>query len=481
LTRLPVGQTKENDVMNKIPELLCGVIPPHMQKRVATQTTDEASGNARATLEHMRELASGRACTLLPIEEHVPPHGERRRVYDARRRFELPGKLVIRGNEPSTDAGLEAIEAWRGSGATSLFLYRVFGRRSIDGLGLCLDATVHYGTGFQNAMWTGRQMVYGDGDGRIFRRFTAALDIIAHELAHGVIQYASALGYTGQTGALNEHLSDVFGIMVKQYALGQTAEQSDWLIGADLFGPEASGCAVRSLALPGSAYFHPILGKDPQPFHMGDYVHTAEDNGGVHINSGILNHAFYLAAMAIGGYTWKVLGRIWYAVLTERLTADADFDEFARATIDVAGGLYGIGSEVQRIVGEAWEKVGLPLTHETPTHETYEESMPMTTIFESTLMAIKDHKSGVDRGLRAMNAAVEHESPRMADTPKGRVQRAIKIYRNVKPLLTVLSTLPILPQAWRTGIVTFTQVLDSLTEIDVNAEFKAGKDLDEAA
>jgi Thermolysin metallopeptidase, alpha-helical domain/Thermolysin metallopeptidase, catalytic domain len=462
--------------MHTIPQAICGVIPLHMLQRVAARADDEAGRHARATLEHMRELASGRACTLLPIDENAPPPGERRRVYDARHRFELPGKLVISGNEPSDAADLEALEAWRGSGATYLFFYRVFGRRSIDGNGMRLDATVHYGTGFANAMWNGRQMVYGDGDGRIFRRFTASLDVIAHELTHGFTQHAAALGYTGQTGALNEHISDAFGIMVRQYTLNQSADETDWRIGAGLFGPEASGCAVRSLALPGSAYFHPILGRDPQPFHMDDYVHTAEDNGGVHINSGILNHAFYLAAMAIGGYTWKVLGRIWYAVLTERLTADADFDEFARATIDVAGELYGIGGKVQWIVAEAWEEVGLPSTQ-----QTYEESIPMKNAIDSTMNAINEKKAGIDRCIRALNAEIEHESTPVAETATGRVQRVLKAYRGVKPLLDVLSALPILPRLWRAGIVTFIQVLDSLAEIDVNAEFKAGKDLDQAA
>jgi Zn-dependent metalloprotease len=71
------------------------------------------------------------------------------------------------------------------------------------------------------------------------------------------------------------------------------------------------------MAAPGTAYDDPILGRDPQPSHMRDYVHTVEDNGGVHINSGILNHAFYRAATAIGGKTWHVLGKIWYLRRTD--------------------------------------------------------------------------------------------------------------------------------------------------------------------
>ena len=348
--------------MQTIPHVVCGVIPPHILTRVAEQTTVEASGNARATLEHMRELAGGRAETLIPSTSPAPPEpapsGDRRRVYDARHRYELPGCLV-RDVEQPRGRNVEVDEAWDGSGATLHFFERVFGRRSIDGNGMRLDATVHYGTRFENAMWNGRQMVYGDGDGTIFRRFTASLDVIAHELTHGVTQHSAALGYSGQTGALNEHISDAFGIMVRHYTLGQSASDGEWHIGRELFGPEAGGCAVRSLADPGAAYDHPILGRDPQPSHMDGYIHTTEDNGGVHINSGILNHAFYLAARAIGGKTWEVLGRIWYSALTGRLRPEADFADFTRATVDIAGELYGNAGSIQRIVAEAWREVGL--------------------------------------------------------------------------------------------------------------------------
>ncbi|HEY4642757.1 MAG TPA: M4 family metallopeptidase [Thermoanaerobaculia bacterium] len=256
-------------------------------------------------------------------------------------------------------ADVEVAEAYDGSGTTFDFYAQIFSRNSIDGRGMRVDSTVHYGTRFDNAMWNGHQMVHGDGDGLLFNRFTAALDVIGHELTHGVTQFTAALGYDGQTGALNEHISDAFGIMVKQFKLNQTAKESDWLLGAGLFTSRVHGKAVRSMAAPGTAYDDPTLGRDPQPAHMRHYVDTEDDNGGVHINSGIPNHAFYLAAVALGGRTWEVLGRIWYRVLTERLTSDADFNDFTRATIDVAGEMFGNGGRVQQIVADAWSAVGL--------------------------------------------------------------------------------------------------------------------------
>ena len=345
---------------------VCGVIPPHILTRVAEHTSDQASGTARATLEHMRELATSRAATLLErpaAETSAPPRPRKtRHVYNAHHTLRLPGKLVMTESKAGS-ADVEVKEAFDGSGATYDFYARVFRRSSIDGKGMRLDSTVHYGQSFENAFWNGRQMIYGHADGRIFKRFTASVDVIAHELTHGVTQFSAALGYHGQTGALNEHLSDAFGIMVRQYTLDQSASESDWLIGAEIFGPAVNAVAVRSMAFPGTAYDDPVLGRDPQPSHMRDYVDTTDDNGGVHINSGILNHAFYLAAMTLGGRTWEVLGRIWYAALTDRLKPEADFGDFVQATVDIAGELYGNGGRVQRVVAEAWSDVGLSVLH----------------------------------------------------------------------------------------------------------------------
>src|SRR4029079_944922 len=140
-------------------------------------------------------------------------------------------------------------------------------------------------------------------------------------LTHGVTQDEAQLVYSNQSGALNESLSDVFGSLIKQFSLNQTADQADWLIGAGLLTKQVNGVALRSMKAPGTAYNDPVLGKDPQPAHMKDYVNTISDNGGVHINSGIPNHAFYLIATQIGGNAWEKAGQIWYLTLRDKLKA----------------------------------------------------------------------------------------------------------------------------------------------------------------
>ena len=185
-----------------------------------------------------------------------------------------------------------------------------------------LDSSVHYGHAYDNAFWDGTQMVYGDGDGKLFERFTLAVDVIGHELTHGVTQSTSQLEYVDQSGALNEAVSDIFGTFVEHSG---KADPADWLIGEGLFTSKVQGVALRSMKAPGTAYDDPVLGKDPQPATMKGYVETTDDDGGVHINSGIPNRAFYLAAVSIGGNAWEKAGQIWYDALAKRLRHDSDF------------------------------------------------------------------------------------------------------------------------------------------------------------
>ena len=338
------------------------IVPPHVFAHMANLSNASWPGIAAQALESIefaREVREER-CTMraVPSLHATTAKGLRRTVFDAMNGTSLPGEEARREGEPETD-DLAVDEAYDGLGATYRYFSKVHERDSVNGRGLPLDATVHYRRAFNNAFWTGRQMVFGDGDGVIFGRFTQSLDIIGHELTHGVTQYEAGLDYDGQSGALNEHMSDVFGSLVKQYTLKQTARKADWLIGAGLWAPGIQGVALRSMRAPGTAYDDPRIGRDPQPAHMDGYVDTLDDNGGVHINSGIPNHAFYLAAIGFGNRAWAKAGRVWYLALTEPLRRNADFKTAATATVDAAGRQ--LGTRGAAIVRAAWKLVGIEL------------------------------------------------------------------------------------------------------------------------
>jgi Zn-dependent metalloprotease len=336
-------------------DFICTILPPHILKKLAESDRHRARALNTITLT---EQARGRRALMRGLLAGVPAGELRRTIYDEQQQQQLPGKLVRGEGDPAT-SDVCATEAYDYSGKTYDFYDTIFSRNSVDDRGMRLDSSVHYGQQYDNAFWDGQQMIYGDGDGELFNRFTISLDVIGHELTHGVTQNTAALQYSGQSGALNESMSDVFGSMVKQWALGQSVDQSDWLIGAGLLAPAVRGVALRSMKEPGSAYDDLQLGKDPQPKTMDSFVQTTEDNGGVHINSGIPNYAFFLAASAIGGNSWDKAGKIWYDTLTKRLTPTADFQAAADGTANSAGELFGANSPEQTAVIEAWVKVGI--------------------------------------------------------------------------------------------------------------------------
>lgn len=349
------------------PAVRCGIVPPYLLQALASSGEPHLEERARETLrlDQLRYEEHAREHSLRPDAARVSRRANRatteapnRVVHDAGGGTTLPGAKVRAEGEPATD-DTAVNEAYDGLGATWELWNAAYGRNSLDDKGLGLVATVHYGTNYDNAFWDGSQMVFGDGDGVVLLGFTRSLDVIGHELAHGVTQYTSGLVYQDQAGALNEHVSDVFGILVKQRALGQSADESDWLIGAELLGPDVEGVALRSMKEPGTAYDDPRLGKDPQPGHMRDFVVTDDDNGGVHINSGIPNRAFHLAATALGGNAWERAGAIWYAVITGDIKADCDFATFAALTEAAAVAAHGEDSEEARAVRDAWAAVGV--------------------------------------------------------------------------------------------------------------------------
>jgi Zn-dependent metalloprotease len=343
------------------------ILPPHMLNEIAKRGSQAQRDFAIRTLRLSEQMRGQRLAVMdMPILLHQPVTSsvKNRIIYDAKHGSNLPGAVVRQeGDPPSADVAVN--EAYDGSGTTYDLYWNIFNRNSVDGNGLALISSVHYEQNYDNAFWDGSQMVYGDGDEnlppdqRLFNRFTIAIDVIGHELTHGVTQFTAKLAYNQQSGALNESMSDVFGSLVKQYQLNQAASDADWIIGAGLFTPNVHGVGIRSMKAPGTAYDDPVLGKDPQPATMADYVNTTSDNGGVHINSGIPNHAFYVTAVEIGGNAWEKAGAIWYDTLTNRLNANADFQTAASQTFQSAGQKYGTGSLEQQAVKAGWAAVGI--------------------------------------------------------------------------------------------------------------------------
>lgn len=334
---------------------VCCIIPSRMLRQLAEAA--HASPAERQCLLDQCEISAhlrGQR-SVMPTLAATQHTGEQRRtIYDARHKTTLPGKVVrTEGAAAVKDQAVN--QAYDNAGYTYDFFHTVFQRNSVDNKGLRLDASVHYQRGFNNAFWNGQQMVYGDGDGKLFHSFTAAIDVVAHELSHGVVQYAvpGGLVYEGQSGALNESIADVMGSLVKQWRLQQKAADADWLIGASIVGPSV-GKALRSLADPGNRTL--TWAGDDQPKNMADYI----ENGDVHSNSGIPNHAFYITALALQGYAWEKAGPIWYKALG-LLTPNASFADMARATAQAAVLLYGADTAEQYAVQRAWQLVGVKL------------------------------------------------------------------------------------------------------------------------
>ncbi|SFB08279.1 bacillolysin [Lentibacillus halodurans] len=230
-------------------------------------------------------------------------------------------------------------------------------RNSLDDEGMPIISYVNYGTDFNNAFWNGRHMTYGNGDGSYMVPLSAGLDVAAHEMTHGVITHSANLVYRNQPGALNESFADIFGALV---------DEEDWEIGENIMGPgaEADGrVSLRSLSDPSKydvndEYVSYGNGEGKYPSHMDEYYDLPEnlDNGGVHVNSSIINHAAYKTGEQIGK---DKLGQIYYRALTTYLTPTSDFSHAREVIIQSATDIYGEGSEEEQAVADGFDQVGI--------------------------------------------------------------------------------------------------------------------------
>ena len=273
------------------------------------------------------------------------------KLFDCQHGSILPGTPVP---SPQSSSDQTIKRTFKNTTDVAKFFKKIFGRNSLDGQGMDLISSVHYGQSYNNAFWNGQQMTYGDGDQKIFVDFTRGNDVIAHELTHGLTQFTSQFLYSNEPGGLNESMSDVFGSMFRQWQGNQTVTAADWLIGKDIMGPVAKAqgyTCLRDMAKPGSN-----TALAPQPSHYSSYQNGMDP----HTSSGIPNNAFYRAAMAIGGKSWEKTGKIWFRALTGHgASPNLTMKQFADRTRTAAQQLFPAQPTVAKKVDKAWVAVGL--------------------------------------------------------------------------------------------------------------------------
>jgi Zn-dependent metalloprotease len=288
-------------------------------------------------------------------------------------------RFVDADNVWNTTAQRAGVDAHYGSAKVYDYFLNVHGRNGIDGAGGprtfasingttgLISSTVHFGKNFNNAFWTDsrNQMFYGDGDGTQFSSLVA-LDICGHEMTHGITSRTAGLVYSNESGALNESWSDAFGAMVELYAEGETT--NTWRIGEDVYTPATAGDALRYMNTPHSGPNYGYTSND-DPDHYTERYTGTQDNGGVHINSGIPNHVFYLLVKGgahahipgpiVTGIGADKASKIWYKALTTYMTSSTNFSGARAATLNAATSLYGLGSAEYLAVADAWAACGI--------------------------------------------------------------------------------------------------------------------------
>lgn len=275
-------------------------------------------------------------------------------TYDAGNRTRLPGSLWADvDNILNTTYDRAAVSAHVNATKTYDFYKNTYGRNSYDNAGAALNSTVHYSRSYNNAFWDGSKMVYGDGDGQTFTYLSGALDVVAHELTHAVTEYTAGLIYQNESGAINEAVSDIFGT-VAEYSVGT---DFDWLVGEDIYTPGVAGDGLRSMA-------NPAANGDPD--HYSKRYTGTQDNGGVHINSGIVNKAAYLLAsggshygVSVQGIGVMEMGDIYYRALNVYLTPTSNFSSLRQAVVQSAKDLYGATSPQAVSAAKSFDAVGI--------------------------------------------------------------------------------------------------------------------------
>jgi bacillolysin len=353
------------------------------------QVPQESVGTARGVLGDLKKISvSSNAAGFVTNDPLRPPSlrtydmkGDWRRVIDYLNTVIAlsAGDLALDTDNEWTDGAVGDAHVY--TGWTYDYYFKRFSRRGLDNANIAIVSLVHpvrridffalfqeIPDFFVNAFYAGDGvMVYGVGappgvtfGGQTVDFFSGALDVVAHELTHGVTDYSSGLIYQGESGALNESFSDIMATGAEFFfqPAGTGSLRADYLAGEDIIRPGG----IRSLS-------------DPRAF--GDPDHYSRrftgpaDNGGVHINSGISNHAYYLAieggtnrtsglsVQGVGGSNREQIEKVFYRAFTELLPASATFATARAATIQSARDLFGANSAAERAVAQAWTAVGV--------------------------------------------------------------------------------------------------------------------------
>ena len=272
-------------------------------------------------------------------------------VHDCKHTQTLPGTPVAAPRKSKDKTAKGAFDETTGVAA---FYKQVFKRNSIDNAGMTMMSSVHFGSNYNNAMWNGSQMMYGDGDNKLFVDFTNGNDVVGHELTHGVTQYSLQLNYQGDAGGLNESLSDCFGAMFRQWQAQQDVAKADWLIGADIMGPVAKAKGYKCLRNMANPADKGALA--PQPTKYSQVTPGMDP----HYSSGPPNLAFCVACKTLGGKSWERIGQVWYAAMTSSGPQPAmTMPQFAARTRQLAAQLYVAQPAVLAAVDKGWKRVGL--------------------------------------------------------------------------------------------------------------------------
>jgi Zn-dependent metalloprotease len=260
------------------------------------------------------------------------------------------------GNGTASDSASTAADVAYGAAMTWDYYRNVHGRNGIRNDGVGALSRVHYGRNYANAFWSDSCfcMTYGDGDGSSLGP-VVSLDVAGHEMTHGVTAATAALVYAGESGGLNEAISDIFGTSVEFYA-NNASEPGNYLIGEKVYTPSRSGDALRYMD-------HPS--KDGGSVDNYSKYTSSLD---VHYSSGIANNAFYLLSeggtndtshQSVNGITRAKAEKIFYRALTVYMTSGTNFHGARVACLSAASDLYGLNSAEYNATASAWSAVGV--------------------------------------------------------------------------------------------------------------------------